>query len=103
MLDALALLKAARAHRVPAALEVSRSGVGAHVWTFSTAPVPAGVARRLGIGLLREVMGIRGRDRSVCGGGLRLPSAGHPVPRCPDLVLGSACPVRRPDPAPVAR
>lgn len=61
MLDALAFLKAARAHRVPAALEVSRSGVGAHVWTFFTAPVPASVARRLGIGLLREAMGIRGR------------------------------------------
>lgn len=61
MLDALAFLKAARSHRVPAALEVSRSGLGAHVWTFFTAPVPASVARRLGIGLLREAMGVRGR------------------------------------------
>jgi len=61
MLDALAFLKAARVHRVPSALEVSRSGVGAHVWTFFTAPVPASLARRLGIGLLREAMGIRGR------------------------------------------
>jgi superfamily II DNA or RNA helicase len=61
MLDALAFLKAARVHRVPAALEVSRSGVGAHVWTFFTASVPASLARRLGIGLLREAMGIRGR------------------------------------------
>ena len=61
MLDALAFMKAARAHRVPAALEVSRSGIGAHVWTFFTAPVQASVARRLGIGLLREAMGIRGR------------------------------------------
>ncbi|HEY5135448.1 MAG TPA: hypothetical protein VIJ41_06645 [Candidatus Nanopelagicales bacterium] len=61
MLDALAFLKAARAHRVPAALEVSRSGIGAHVWTFFTAPVQASVARQLGIGLLREATGIRGR------------------------------------------
>jgi superfamily II DNA or RNA helicase len=61
MLDALAFLKAARAHRVPAALEVSRSGMGAHVWTFFTAAVPARSARQLGIGLLREAMGIRGR------------------------------------------
>ena len=61
MLDALAYLKAARASAVPAALEVSRSGVGAHVWIFFTAQVPAGLARRLGIGLLREAMGIRGR------------------------------------------
>ncbi|MHB1738254.1 MAG: TOTE conflict system archaeo-eukaryotic primase domain-containing protein [Actinomycetes bacterium] len=61
MLDALAFLKAARVHRVPAALEVSRSGIGAHVWTFFTTPVQASLARRLGIGLLREAMGIRGR------------------------------------------
>jgi hypothetical protein len=39
MLDALAYLKAARALGVPAALEVSRSGVGAHAWVFFTAPV----------------------------------------------------------------
>ena len=32
MLDALAYLKAARALGVPAGLEVSRSGLGAHVW-----------------------------------------------------------------------
>jgi hypothetical protein len=34
MLDALAYLKAARATSVPAGLEVSRSGLGAHVWVF---------------------------------------------------------------------
>lgn len=34
MLDALAYMKAARAHNVPAALEVSQSGRGAHVWIF---------------------------------------------------------------------
>src|SRR3954454_21620943 len=36
MLDALAYLKAARGVGAPAALEVSRSGVGAHVWIFFT-------------------------------------------------------------------
>lgn len=41
MLDALAYLKAARAVGAPAAAEVSRSGVGAHVWIFFTDPVPA--------------------------------------------------------------
>jgi len=61
MLDALAYLKAARAASVPAGLEVSRSGVGAHVWAFFTAPVPAGTARRLGTGLLREAIALRGR------------------------------------------
>lgn len=61
MLDALAYLKAARAWSVPAALEVSRSGAGAHVWVFFTAPVPAETARRLGTALLREAMAVRGR------------------------------------------
>ena len=42
-------------------LEVSRSGVGAHAWVFFTAPVPAELARRLGTGLLREAMALRGR------------------------------------------
>jgi hypothetical protein len=63
MIDALMYLKAARALKVPAALEVSRSGVGAHAWVFFTAPVPAGTARRLGTGLLREAMALRGRMR----------------------------------------
>jgi superfamily II DNA or RNA helicase len=61
MLDALAYLKAARSAGVPAGLEVSRSGVGAHVWIFFASPVPAELARRLGTGLLREAMGLRGQ------------------------------------------
>ena len=61
MLDALAYLKAARSLAVPAALEVSRSGVGAHAWVFFTGPVPAETARRLGTGLLREAMALRGQ------------------------------------------
>ncbi len=61
MFDGLMYLKAARALQVPAALEVSRSGVGAHVWVFFTAPVLAETARRLGTGLLREAMALRGR------------------------------------------
>jgi superfamily II DNA or RNA helicase len=61
MLDALAYLKAARAVGVPAALEVSRSGIGAHVWIFFTGPVPATTARALGSGLLREAIALRGR------------------------------------------
>jgi hypothetical protein len=60
MLDALAYLKAARAWKVPTALEVSRSGIGAHAWVFFTAPVSAETARRLGTVLLREAMALRG-------------------------------------------
>ena len=61
MLDALNYVKAARALSVPAGLEVSRSGVGAHAWIFFTAAVPAETARRLGTGLLREAMALRGQ------------------------------------------
>ena len=50
MLDALAYVKAARALGVPAALEISRSGIGAHVWVFFAGPVPAATARALGWG-----------------------------------------------------
>jgi hypothetical protein len=61
MLDALSYVKAARAIGVPAALEVSRSGVGAHVWIFFADTVPAVTARILGSGLLREAIAQRGR------------------------------------------
>jgi superfamily II DNA or RNA helicase len=59
--EALMYVKAGRAFGVPVALEVSRSGVGMHGWVFFTAPVSAGTARRLGTGLLREAMAIRGK------------------------------------------
>ena len=61
MLDALAYVKAARAVLTPVALEVSRSGAGAHAWLFFSSAVPAGTARQLGTGLLREAMALRGR------------------------------------------
>lgn len=61
MLDALAYLKAARAVGAPVALEVSRSGVGAHGWLFFSAPVPAALARQAGSALLREAIALRGR------------------------------------------
>jgi hypothetical protein len=60
LLAALAYLKAARAVDVPASLEVSRSGTGAHVWIFFSGNVPASTARRIGAGLLREAMALRG-------------------------------------------
>lgn len=66
MLDALAYLKAARAVGAPATVEVSRSGVGAHVWIFFTDPVPAAAARQVGTGLVREAIAIRGRMDLHC-------------------------------------
>ncbi len=67
--DAGAYLAACAATRVPAALERSRSGNGAHVWIFFREPVPAALARRLGAHLLTEAMernpdmGFRSYDR----------------------------------------
>jgi hypothetical protein len=60
LLDALAYTKAARSFDVPTTLEVSRSGVGVHVWTIFTDVVAATTARRVGAGLLREAIAIRG-------------------------------------------
>jgi len=59
-LDARAYVEAAEAASVPTAVEVSRSGDGAHVWTFFTAPVAASEARAMGAALLREAMALRG-------------------------------------------
>ncbi|MFI7547971.1 TOTE conflict system archaeo-eukaryotic primase domain-containing protein [Actinoplanes sp. NPDC049599] len=60
MLDALAYVKAARATAVPAALEISQSGRGAHVWIFFTDTLPAATARAVGTALLHEAMVLRG-------------------------------------------
>ncbi len=60
LLDALAYTKAARAFDIPTALEVSRSGSGAHVWMFFAEAIAATTARRVGAGLLREAIAIRG-------------------------------------------
>ena len=67
--DAGAYLDACRSKNVPAALERSRSGNGAHVWIFFDGPVPASLARRLGAHILTEAMernpdlGFRSYDR----------------------------------------
>lgn len=66
MLDALAYLKAGRAVGAPGAVEVSRSGVGAHVWIFFTDPVRAVTARQIGTGLVREAIAIRGHMDLRC-------------------------------------
>lgn len=60
MLDALAYMKAARAYQVPAALEVSQSGRGAHVWIFFAQAASAATARSIATSLLGEAFRLRG-------------------------------------------
>lgn len=50
--DAKAFMQSCRELGVPAALEISRSGQGAHVWIFFSAPVFARDARRLGAAVI---------------------------------------------------
>jgi superfamily II DNA or RNA helicase len=57
--DAAAYCTACVEAGVPAAAEISRSGNGAHVWIFFTAPVPATTARALGAALLRNAIATR--------------------------------------------
>ena len=60
MLDALAYMKAARSNQIPAALEVSQSGRGAHVWIFFAQATSGSAARHLATSLLGEAFRLRG-------------------------------------------
>jgi superfamily II DNA or RNA helicase len=67
--DAMAFRHTRVMHGVPASLERSRAGNGAHVWIFFSEQVPARVARSLGSRLLTETMerrseiGLKSYDR----------------------------------------
>ncbi|MBI9087368.1 MAG: DEAD/DEAH box helicase [Desulfobacterales bacterium] len=50
--DARAFIQSCQELAIPAALEISRSGNGAHVWIFFADPVPAREARQLGAALI---------------------------------------------------
>ncbi len=50
--DALAYLQSCHELNIPAALEISRSGQGAHAWIFFSEAVPAAEARRLGAAII---------------------------------------------------
>jgi superfamily II DNA or RNA helicase len=50
--DARAFMQSCRELQIPATLEISRSGNGAHIWIFFAEPVPAHQARQLGAALI---------------------------------------------------
>lgn len=50
--DAKGFMRSCHALSIPAALEISRSGNGAHAWIFFAEPVPARAARQLGAALI---------------------------------------------------
>ena len=58
-MDAGAFAQICRQRKLPAVLERSRSGEGAHVWFFFEEAVPANLARKLGSHLLTETMEAR--------------------------------------------
>ncbi len=54
--DVAAFVETCRMAGIPAAVERSRSGNGAHVWFFFSSPVPATAARKMGCHLITETM-----------------------------------------------
>jgi len=57
--DVQAFVETCQEHRVPACVERSRSGNGAHVWIFFTHPVATNFARKMGCYLITETMARR--------------------------------------------
>lgn len=57
--DVQAFTETARGLGLPALVERSRSGNGAHVWFFFSAPVAAATARKMGCHLITETMAAR--------------------------------------------
>lgn len=57
--DCRAFFASCQQLKIPAVLEVSRSGNGGHVWMFFAEAIPAVLARKLGAHLLTETMETR--------------------------------------------
>jgi hypothetical protein len=87
--DSLAFLATCKRAGIPAYLERSRSGNGAHVWIFFEVPISAVLARKMGCALLTQTMenrhhlGLDSYDRfsqpgHFAQGGLRKPNRASP-------------------------
>jgi len=56
MKDISAYLETCRTFKVPASVEISRSGKGGHIWIFFSEPITAKLARQLGAFMLTQAM-----------------------------------------------
>lgn len=56
MMDVSAYMERCRSFKVPASVEISRSGKGGHVWIFFSEPIAARLARQLGSFMLTQAM-----------------------------------------------
>jgi hypothetical protein len=54
--DVFAFRETCQRHKIPVAIERSRSGNGAHAWIFFAESIPAASARRLGAFLITDTM-----------------------------------------------
>ena len=54
--DVFAFRETCQRHKIPVAIERSRSGNGAHAWIFFEEPIPAASARHLGAFLITDTM-----------------------------------------------
>jgi superfamily II DNA or RNA helicase len=54
--DASTFLQTCSQWNIPACLEKSRSGKGAHIWIFFEQPIPASLARKMGAAILTRTM-----------------------------------------------
>lgn len=75
--DVIAFAETCRTAAVPAAVERSRSGQGAHAWFFFAAPVAASLARKMGTYLLTQTMSRR-HHLSMDSYDRLFPEPGHP-------------------------
>ena len=56
MKDVSAYLETCRTYKVPATVEISRSGQGGHIWIFFSEPIAAKLVRQLGAFMLTQAM-----------------------------------------------